>query len=264
MFATSKDGTRIAYEREGQGPPLILVDGAMCYRDSGPARPLAALLHRDFSVITYDRRGRGESTDTAPYAVEREIEDIAALIREAGGSAFVYGISSGAVLALEAAARLPGIAKLALYEAIFIVDDSHSPLPANFLSHLKELIAAGRRSEAVKFFMRRVGVPGFVIFVMPLMPAWRKLTGIAHTLVYDITIIQDYNRGKPLPPGKWSNAAIPVLAADGAKSPAWLHNAMRSLAAILPNATYRSLPGQTHMLKPQAIAPVLVEFFKKG
>ena len=133
----SKDGTRIAFDREGQGPPLILVDGAMCYRDSGPARPLAKLLKPQFTVITYDRRGRGESTDTAPYSVEREVEDIDALIQEAGGSAYVYGISSGAALAMEAGTRLPGIRKLALYEAPFIVDATHSPLPDNFRAHCK-------------------------------------------------------------------------------------------------------------------------------
>src|SRR5215471_21161927 len=119
---TSKDGTRIAYDREGQGPALILVDGAMCYRTSGPAKPLAKLLTNDFTVITYDRRGRGESGDTAPYVTEREVEDIDALIQMAGGSAFVYGVSSGAALALEAANHLTGIRKLVLYEAPFVVD----------------------------------------------------------------------------------------------------------------------------------------------
>jgi pimeloyl-ACP methyl ester carboxylesterase len=144
----SKDGAGIAFDREGQGPRLILVDGAMCYRDSGPARPLAKLLTQRFAVCTYDRRGRGESTDTAPYAVEREVEDIEPLIREAGGSAFLYGISSGAALALEAGARLSCIRKLVLYEAPFIVDATRSP--------------------------RRVGLPGFAIFLMRWMPVWKK------------------------------------------------------------------------------------------
>ena len=258
----SKDGTRIAFDREGQGPPLILVDGAMCYRDSGPARPLAKLLTQRFTVYTYDRRGRGESTDTAPYAIEREVEDIEALIREASGSAFVYGISSGAALALEAGARLSGIRKLVLYEAPFIVDATHSPLPADFVARLQAFVLANRRRDAVKLFMRRVGVPGFAIFLMRWMPVWKKLTAIAHTLVYDITIVQDYSRGKPLPAEQWAAATMPVLVADGGKSPTWMRNAMRALADVIPNATYRTLPGQTHMLKPHVMAPVLIEFMK--
>ena len=128
----SSDGTPIAYETAGDGPPVILVDGALCYRASGPSAPLAALLAEHFTVFTYDRRGRGESGDTAPYAVEREVEDIAALIDEAGGSACVYGISSGAALALEAANRGLGIERLVVYEAPFIVDDSRAPLPYDF------------------------------------------------------------------------------------------------------------------------------------
>ena len=257
----SKDGTRIAFDREGQGPPLILVDGALCYRGSGPARPLAKLLAPHFTVFTYDRRGRGESTDTAPYAVEREVEDLDALIQEAGGSVYVYGISSGAALAMEAAARLKGIRKVAAYEAPFVVDVSNSPLPSDFRAQLQAFIAAGQRGEAVKLFLRRVGVPAFGIFIMQLMPVWKKLTAIAHTLVYDITIVQDYSRGKPLSPEPWAAAKMPVLLADGGKSPTWMRNGMCAWAKVLPNATYRTLPGQTHMLKPQAVAPVLMEFF---
>jgi len=258
----SQDGTPIAFTRAGQGPPVILVDGALCYRASGPSGPLAALLTPHFTVITYDRRGRGDSGDTLPYAVEREVEDIAGLLREAGGSALVYGISSGAALALEAASRLPAIRKLALYEAPFIVDDSHSPLPPDYLSRLKELIASNRRSEAVKFFMKRVGVPGFFLLLMPLMPVWSKLKSIAHTLVYDITLVQENEQGKPLPAQRWASVTVPTLVADGGKSPTWMRNGMRALAAVLPNAKYRTLEGQTHMLKPQAVAPVLIEFFK--
>lgn len=239
-----------------------MVDGALCYRASGPSGPLAALLTQHFTVFTYDRRGRGESSDTAPYAVEREIEDLEALIHEAGGSAFVYGISSGAALALEAASRLPGIQKLALYEAPFIVDDTHSPLPEDYLSRLKGLIASDRRSDAVKFFLKRVGVPGIFAALMPLMPVWSKLKAIAHTLVYDIAIVKDYEKGQPLPAARWVSVTIPTLVADGGKSPKWMRNAMRALADVLPNAKYRTVAGQTHMLKPQAIAPVLVEFFQ--
>ena len=155
----SKDGTVIAFDRIGHGAPVILVDAALCYRGMGQSRQLAALLAPHFTVITYDRRGRGESGDTAPYAVEREVEDIAALLREAGGSAYLWGMSSGAVLALEAASRLKGIEKLALYEAPFIVDDSRSTTEDDWV-RIREAVAAQRRGAAVKFFLQAVGVPG--------------------------------------------------------------------------------------------------------
>jgi pimeloyl-ACP methyl ester carboxylesterase len=222
---------------------------------------LAALLTERFTVYTYDRRGRGDSGDTKPYAVEREIDDLAALIAEAGGSAYVYGISSGATLALEAANRGLAIDKLALYESPCIVDGTHAPLPADFLGRLTTVVAANRRSEAVKMFLRLVDLPAVAILMMPLMPAWKKLTAVAHTLPYDITIVQDNQRGQPFPANRWSAAAMPTLAMDGSRSPAWMRNGMRALAGVLPNATFRTLDGQTHMVKAAAIAPVLVEFF---
>ena len=258
----SKDGTPIAFDRSGSGPALILVDGALCYRASGPSGPLAALLAQHFTVFTYDRRGRGDSGNTSPYAVEREVEDIDALIKEAGGNAFVYGVSSGAVLALEAARRGLAITRLALYEAPFIVDDTRPPIPADFLARLNEAIASGRRTDAVKAFMKLVGVPAVFVALMRFLPAWPKLTAVAHTLPYDITLVQDYERGTPLPAGQWAVATMPALVMDGGKSPAWMRNAMRALAGVLPNATYRTLPGQTHMLSAKAVTPPLVEFFK--
>lgn len=258
---TSKDGTVIAFSRVGQGPALILVDGALCYRQFGPSQSLATSLASHFTVITYDRRGRGESGDTQPYAVEREVEDLAALIEAAGGTAFVFGQSSGAALAIEAANSLPGIAKLALYEAPFVVDDTGKPVTPAFLAHLKELVAQDRRTEAVKAFMRQVGTPAFMTAIMPLMPMWSKLKAVAHTLPYDISAIADYGAGKPLPPTLGASIKVPILVMDGGKSPTWMRHAMHELAQTLPNATYRTLPGQTHMVKTEALAPALEEFF---
>jgi pimeloyl-ACP methyl ester carboxylesterase len=258
----SKDGTKIAFERVGQGPPLILVDGALCYRSFGPMPKLVPLLTPHFTVITYDRRGRGQSGDTAPYAVLREIEDIAALIQEAGGAAYVYGISSGAALALEAAATGLPVKKLALYEAPFIVDSSRPPLSAEYATKMNEFIASDRRGDALKLFMKAVGMPGVIIFLMRLMPSWSKLKEVAPTLRYDTAIMADNQRGKPLPGARWQSVKSPTLAAVGGKSPTWMRNAMQSVAAILPNAQHRTVEGQTHMLKAEAIAPVLVEFFK--
>jgi len=258
----SKDGTAIAFDRIGYGPPVILIDGALCYRGIGQSGQLAELLARHFTVFTYDRRGRGASGDTPPYAVEREVEDIAALLGEAGASAFVWGTSSGAVLALEAANRLSGIKKLALYEAPFIVDDTR-PTTEDGWDRISGAVAADRRSDAVKLFMKLVGVPGFIRALMPLMiPIWLKLKAVAHTLPYDGAVVRDNQRGKPLPASRWASVTIPALVMDGGNSPAWMRHANRSLASVLPNARYQTLQGQTHMLKPKAHAPILVEFFK--
>jgi pimeloyl-ACP methyl ester carboxylesterase len=257
----SKDGTAIAVDRTGNGPALVFVDGAMCYRASGPSRPMAAALASHFTVFTYDRRGRGDSSDTAAYDVQREVDDLEAVIREAGGSAVVFGVSSGAALALEAANRGLPITRLALYEAPFIVDASRLPITDDFVSRINAALASGRRGDAIKMFMKVVGVPGIFIGLMRLMPAWAKLTAVAHTLPYDVAIVGPYQQGKPLPATRWNGATMPTLVMDGGKSPAWMRNAMRALASVLPNATYRTLDGQTHMVKPQALAPPLVEFF---
>jgi pimeloyl-ACP methyl ester carboxylesterase len=258
----SKDGTAIAFDRIGYGPPVILIDGALCYRGMGQSGQLAELLAPHFTVFTYDRRGRGASGDTLPYAVEREVEDIAALLSEAGASAFVWGTSSGAVLALEAANCLSGIKKLALYEAPFIVDDTR-PTTEDGWDRISGAVAADRRSDAVKLFLKLVGVPGFVRALMPLMiPMWLKLKAVAHTLPYDGAIVRDSQRGKPLPANRWASVTIPALVMDGGNSPAWMRHANRSLASVLPNARYQTLQGQTHMLKPKAHTPILVKFFK--
>jgi len=258
---TSKDGTVIAYETHGSGKPLILIDGAMCYRGSGPMRPLAEQLKDHFTVVTYDRRGRGESGNTLPWSLDREVEDIEALLAAVGGSAFVYGCSSGGALALEAANRLPGISRLIVYEAPFIVDGSRDPMTDEKLRQLDTLVAADRRSDAVKLFMRFVGVPGFMLVIMPMMGVWKKLTGIAHTLPYDLAIVGPYERGQPLPEDSWNGVSIPTLVMDGGKSPHWMRNAMRSLASTLPNARYQTLDGQTHIVVAAKHAPVIKEFF---
>ncbi|MFK7696623.1 alpha/beta fold hydrolase [Paenibacillus sp. HJGM_3] len=261
---TSKDGTKIAYSKLGSGPPLLLIDGALCSRTNGPNGALAALLQEHFTVYTYDRRGRGESGNVAAtYAVDREIEDISALIEEAGGSAFVYGISSGAALALEAAKCLPSIKKLALYEAPFVTDDSRQKVPDGYEEQMEALIEADRRSAAIKLFMRKgVGLPAPVVAMMPLMPAWSKLKAVAHTLPYDTRLTIEHQKGRKDTLGRWSNVHVPALVAVGGKSPAWMRNAMELLAKTLPNAKHQTLPGQTHIVKAAVLAPILVYYFK--
>jgi pimeloyl-ACP methyl ester carboxylesterase len=262
MHATAADGTRIAYETSGTGPPLILVDGALCYRASGPGRPLAVALADRFTVVTYDRRGRGESGGAAPFTIDQEVADLAALIQAAGGEALVYGISSGAALALEAADRGLPITRLALYEAPFIVDGTREPVPANYAAEMDRLLAAGKRGDAVRWFMRRgVGLPAFVVGMMRLMPAWRKLKGVAHTLPADVALTVEYQQATPLPAGRWQGVTMPTLVVAGGKSDEWMRNGMRALADVLPKAEHRTLDGQTHLVKPAALAPVLTEFF---
>ena len=256
----SRDGTEIAYEKTGYGFPLILVGGALS--DRSAAVPLATLLAPQFTVFAYDRRGRGDSGDTAPYAVEHEVEDIQALIAEAGGSAFVFGHSSGSVLALEAAASGLAVPKLAMYEPPFRIDRSSPPLPKDYREHLGELLTSSRRGEAVEYFMTTaVGVPPEAVAQIRRSPTWAKLESAAHTLVYDQTIMDNATTGTSLPAARWANATLPVLVFDGGASPAWMRNAVQALVDILPSAKRLSLEGQTHRIDPAALAPVLLEFF---
>ncbi len=261
LKAISKDGTPIAFDRSGSGPPLILVDGALCYRAFGPMGAFASLLAQDFTVITYDRRGRGESGDRKPYAVERELEDLDALIKEAGGAPYVFGASSGAALALEAANRGLPIKKLALYEAPYIVDDSTPPVPEDYVARLNELVASGHRGDAVRMFMKTVGTPGFFVALMQVLPMWSKLESVAHTIAYDMTIMGNGQRGKPFPRGRWGSVTMPTLVLGGGKSPPWMQQSVRAVADALPNAQHRTLDGQTHMVKAKVLSPVLKEFF---
>jgi pimeloyl-ACP methyl ester carboxylesterase len=258
---TSKDGTRIAFDRSGDGPALILVGGALSDRSGGI--PLAKLLEPRFIVFSYDRRGRGDSGDTPPYAVAREIEDIEALIDVAGGAAFVHGHSSGAVLALEAAAKLgTKVQKLSLYEPPFIIDNSRPPPPKNYVKQINELIAANRRGDAVAFFMTEVvGMPAEAVAQMKSAPAWPALEAVAHTLPYDIAVLGDNMAGNPLPTDRWTAAEPPTLVMDGGTSPAWIRNSARTLAGILPNAQHRTLEGQTHAAAPDVLAPEIKRFF---
>ena len=203
-----------------------------------------------------------------PYAVEREVEDIDALINEAGGSAFVFGHSSGAVLALEAARLLPTkITKLALYEPPFIIDDSRPPAPEDYAQHLTELVSSGRRGEAVAYFMTEVGTPAEMVAQMRQSPMWPGLEEVANTLVYDVTIMGNTQRGDPSTLRKWASVTVPTLVVDGtvflgcAESHVFLHHAAQELANILPHAQHRTLEGQDHGPADEVLAPALKEFF---
>ena len=252
---TSAAGTAIAYDRFGSGPPVIMVVAAFNTRSG--TEPLARALQEHFTVLNYDRRGRGDSGDTAPYSVDREIEDLGALVAAAGGSAAVFGYSSGATLALKAAASGLAITHLALYEPPFRTDDSYPAPPADLAGQLAGLAAAGRRGDAVELYQTKaVGIPAEVVAQLRHAPFWPSLEAIAHTLAYDATIIGDLS----LPTEMLASVTIPALLISGEQSPPFLRAAARAVAETLPNGRLHSLPGQTHDISPDATAPVMTEF----
>jgi pimeloyl-ACP methyl ester carboxylesterase len=255
--AVSADGTKIAFDQSGEGPPVILVVGA--FNDRSTGGPLAKALEAEFTVFNYDRRGRGASGDTPPYAIEREIEDLNALIHEAGGAARVFGYSSGGNLALEAAAHGLNITKLALYEAPFLVG-AERPRPSKDLAaQIATLVAAGRRGEAVELFQTGlVGIPEEVVVQLRHAPFRPALEAMAHTLVYDATLVGDMT----LPTARLRTIKTPTLAVYGGASPAFMGNAAKALAKAVPDGHSRVLDGQTHDIVPTALAPVLLEFFR--
>ena len=250
----SKDGTAIAFERIGDGPPFILVVGAFNERSTGG--PLAAYLAAHSTVFTYDRRGRGDSGDTAPYEVKREIEDLAALIDRAGGSAAVFGYSSGANLALQAAACGLTISKLALYDAPYVVGQSQSGQPVDHAGQLAELIAANRRGDAVEYFQTQlVGIPPAVVAQLRNAPFRPALEAMAHTLVYEATILGD----RSLPTRLASQVTVATLAIAGGASP-FMRAAAQALAECLPNCQARILEDVGHDIEPSVLGPVLQRF----
>jgi pimeloyl-ACP methyl ester carboxylesterase len=254
----SRDGTAIAYERTGEGRALILIDGALCSRAFGPSPKLAPLLAEHFAVYHYDRRGRGDSGDTPPYSTAREVEDIAALVREAGGSASLLGLSSGAALALEAAAGGLSIEKVVAYEPPYVHEGEAGNAGADHERRLKALIAADDRSGAVKYFMRSmVGLPAPVVVMMQLMPwLWGKMKAVAHTLPYDGAIMNGYK----VPTSRFASVTAPTLAMHGSKTDARLARATRAVVDAIPGAEHRTLDGQTHNVNPAVLTPAVVEF----
>jgi pimeloyl-ACP methyl ester carboxylesterase len=258
----SKDGTTIAFDVVGDGKPLILVDGATAHRAVNPLNgEVAELLKDEFRVYTYDRRGRGESTDTSPYAVEREIDDLAALIADAGGPAIVCGQSSGSLLALDAAAAGLPISHLALWEPPVVVDDSRPPVPADYVQRLDEAVADGRRGDAAEFFLTAAAnMPAEFIPGMRQSPFWPALEAVAHTISYDGRIMGATMSGNPLPGDRWAAVNIPVLVLYGNGTEQWLQTAAHAVADLLPTASLKSVEGQQHSTTADVLAPVLRRF----
>jgi pimeloyl-ACP methyl ester carboxylesterase len=257
----SADGTAIAFDSAGDGPALILVGGAFSYRRYKSWVQLAELLAPRFRVLSYDRRGRGDSGDAPRYAVEREIEDLDALVREAGGSAHVFGMSSGGVLALRAAAAGAPLTRAVVYQPPFTGDASGHVPPADFEQRLRELVASGRRGAAAGYFMREgMGAPRVFVGLLRLArPIWKDLEAVAHTLPYDYEVMNGTVAGEPLAHEPWASITTPTLVVDGGKSPASLHRAADELAARLPDAQRRTLEGQSHNVSMKVLAAVLEE-----
>jgi pimeloyl-ACP methyl ester carboxylesterase len=263
-FARSADGTEIAYEVSGSGPALVLVDGAMCQRSLGPARGLAAALSDAFTVYAYDRRGRGESgAGASPWEPAREIEDLAALVEVAGGRPHVFGSSSGGALALDAAQQGLPVGRLVIYEAPFTVDGTHAPNDADLPQQVQAMVDGGRRGDAVRTFLRVVGMPPALLAVMRFLPPWKQMTAIAHTLPYDLAMVVPRQQGQPLPTGCFGAIEAETLVLAGGKSPAYMRNAQAAIAAAVPHAQLETLAGQTHMIKTGAVAPVVRSFLTR-
>jgi pimeloyl-ACP methyl ester carboxylesterase len=266
QVVTSNDGTQIAYEQAGSGPAVILINGALGDRKldrrfkmmSG----LSALLSPRFTVIDYDRRGRGDSNEAGPFAVEREIEDIAALIDAVAGRASLFGFSSGAALALRAAGAGIGVERVAAYEAPFVVRRGDEGPSSDYGRRLDDLLAAGDGSGAVKHFMRNaMGMPAPAVTMMKLMPMWKQMVANAPTLRYDWAALGEHNmQGDPLRADEWATVTMPALVCYGAKSSSTLQHGSRELAQTLPNAELRVLEGMGHRLKVKLLAPVLADF----
>lgn len=265
LTTKSQDGTAIAFDRHGDGPPVVLVHPAFGHRAfDPPMTQLAQELAEQFTVFSYDRRGRGESGDTPAYSVEREIEDLAALIERAGGSACVYGMSSGAVLALEAARAGMSIERLAVYEPPMIVDGSRPAYPADYADHLAGLVAEGRRGDAVAYAMANTGMPEPMIEAMRQQPFWPAFEAVAHTLVYDGRVMGDTQRGNPLDAARYERVTQPVLVLVASRAPSWARSAAESLSRVLARGALDVVESDFHAVDPTVVGPILSRFFSSS
>lgn len=252
----SNDGTVIAFDQVGEGPPIVLVAGASC--DRAIDAPMAEALAPHFTVLNYDRRGRGDSGDTLPYSVSREVEDIHALLEAAGGSASLIGFSSGAVLAAEAAASGLAVDRLILWEPPFSVDPDGQRRAAAYTERLDELLAADRRDDALAHFMTFVGLPPEMIDGVRQSPYWQVGVGMAHTLAYDAAVMGDFT----IPVERFGAIAVPTLVLAGSESPEFLREAAARSAAVIPGARATVLEGEDHDVSGEVLAPVVTAFVR--
>lgn len=256
---TSKDGTTLAYDVYGSGPALIYITGASCFRSFKPILQDARKFAEEFTVYNYDRRGRGDSGDTPPYTIEREVEDIAAMIDAAGGKANLYGHSSGAVLALEAALRLGDkVNKVVMYDPSYVHDEAEKVTYGQLSQKVQKLLDNGKNKEAMSTFLKGIGMPTLFVWLLPLFPGWKTMVALAPTLAYDIALTND------LPPvDRATQVAVPTHIVVGEKSPASINHVANQLTKAIPNAKFEQLAGQSHMVSAKALLPVLSGFLKQ-
>lgn len=255
---TSRDGTRIAYDVYGEGEPVILVEGAFCGRHFGITNKLAAELGKNFRVYHYDRRARGDSDPSTDYRMERELEDLEALMQEAGGSASIIGFSSGACLAIEAAAAGLPVRHLAFYEPPYMVGPKARKVPANFEAEVQQLVAERRYGDAVAYFMTKlIGMPSIFLIPMKFSKMWKEICPQAASLPFDMAAVNGFNP----PIERMRGIKVPTLAIHGTKTFPVLVDSTTLCAKTIPGAGHVILPGQSHEVKAEAIAPELVRFF---
>ncbi|MFD6453499.1 alpha/beta fold hydrolase [Nocardia sp. NPDC055165] len=254
-IATSKDGTELAYDVSGDGPALVYITGATCFRRFRPIAGDVRVFATRFTVYNYDRRGRGDSGDLQPYAIEREVDDIEAMVDAAGGRAILYGHSSGAALALEAAVRMPDkIDRVVIYDAPYVHDETERASYAELAATVRALLDQAKNARALKAFLRGIGMPGAFVALLPLFPGWTTMKALAPTLMYDIAITET------LPPvQRFEEIRVPVKVVVGEKNPTGMHQVSRELAAAIPQASHRVLAGQDHMVSAKALLPILTD-----
>ena len=249
LTTQSKDGTRLAYDVSGEGSPLINITGASCFRNFMPVKDDVKVFSKNFTVYNYDRRGRGDSGDTQPYSLDREVDDIEAIIDAAGGKANLYGHSSGAVLALNAAARLPHkIGKAVIYDAAYVADEAEKKSYGQLALQVENLLVNGQNKAAMRTFLSGIGMPKFFVWLLPVFPGWATMVKLAPTLMYDIGMTKDF-----APLEEFRSINVPMLILAGEKSPSGMHLVAQRLAQAMPNAKFEMIAGQDHMVSAKVL-----------
>jgi len=254
---TSKDGTVLAYDIYGKGQPLIYITGATCFRTFKPIVHDAKIFGNEFAVYNFDRRGRGESGDTQPYSIEREIDDIEAMIDEAGGRALLYGHSSGAILALEAATKLKDkIEKIVVYEPPYVHSEVEQANHEKFSQSVLKLLAFGKHKQSLKAFLNGIGMPGLFVRLLPFFPGWKSMCSLAPTLAYDLELSKDFP-----PLEKFKEIQISTLVLVGSKSSERIRAVGSQIATASPHINFKEIAGQDHMIPAKVLLPIFTRFF---
>lgn len=253
----SRDGTAIAFEKKGSGPPLIFITGAICHRKFQPIIDDTKILSKAFTVYNYDRRGRGDSGDTETYSVQSEVEDIEALIDSAGGSAYIYGHSSGAILAMETALKIPSkIKKIYIYDPPYVSNEKEYQEYQTTKEKIKTFLVEGKNSKAISEFLVSIGMPKIFTFFLPLTPGWKRTVQLAPTLLYDITLTENQ-----APVKKLAEIKVPICIAYGEESPNELKIVSNLLNQTIQSSELQSFPKQDHMVDTKILLPKMIQYF---